>query len=136
VHERLRRAEWEQVTETVTTAALTYGNPEPLRNGLVCAGDAAGFIDPFLGDGISLALQTGAMAGEIDDADIYVREYRRRFLPVFRRAARLRKMLSAPAPLQKTALLLMKWPGVAKAVVEHTRASARNSCVIGKDTPA
>lgn len=129
VHERLSRRRWQQVTATVATAALSFGDPEPVRDGVVCAGDAAGFIDPFLGDGISLALQTGAMAGEIDDPESYATEYRRRFLPVFRRAARLRKMLRAPATLQKAALLLMKWPGIATAVVEKTRARARNVCI-------
>ncbi len=133
VHERLRQVRWEQVTETVATGALSFDDPEPLRDGIVCAGDAAGFIDPFLGDGISLALQTGALAGQIDDPELYASEYRKTFLPVFRRAARLRKLLAAPMPLQKTALLLLKWPGVAAAVVERTRAVARNACLLRPD---
>lgn len=133
VHPQLRSQRWEQVTETVATAALSFGEPQPVQEGAMCAGDAAGFIDPFLGDGISLALQTGAMAGTIDDAESYASEYRRRFLPVFRRATRLRKLLSSPLPFQKAALLLMKWPGVAVAVVERTRASARNACLLRGD---
>ncbi len=133
VHQRLVRERWEQVTDTVTTAALHFGEPQPVRDGIVCAGDAAGFIDPFLGDGISLALQSGALAGEINDAVGYEREYRRRFLPLFRRAARLRKLVNAPAALQKPALLLLKWPGVARAVVERTRADARNACLLRSD---
>ena len=133
IHRRLQSKRWEQVTETVFTAALSFAEPEPLHNGIVCAGDAAGFIDPFLGDGISLALQTGAMAGEIDDPEAYATEYRRRFVSVFRRAARLRRLLAVPAPLQKTALLVMKWPGVASAFVERTRASARNACLLRRE---
>jgi flavin-dependent dehydrogenase len=133
VHENLRRLNWEQVTDTVATAALAFAEPEPVRDGIACAGDAAGFIDPFVGDGISLALQSGELAGRIDDAREYAAEYRRRFLPVFRRAARLRKLLTAPAALQKPALFLMKWPGIAAAVVERTRASARNACSLGRD---
>lgn len=133
VHEKLREERWEQVTETVATAGLSFRDPQPVRDGMICAGDAAGFIDPFLGDGISLALQSGALAGSRDDAAEYEREYRRRFLPVFRRAARLRKLLSAPAAIQKPALLLLKWPGVARAVVERTRANARSACLLGSD---
>ncbi len=133
IHEKLCCMRWQQVTETVATSALSFRQPEPVRDGVVCAGDAAGFIDPFLGDGISLALQSGAMAGAIDDPESYATEYRRRFLPVFRRAARLRKMLDAPAALQKAALLLMKWPGVATAVVDRTRASARNTCLLRRE---
>ena len=130
VHERLRSLQWEQVTETVATAALRFADPEPLRDGMACAGDAAGFIDPFLGDGISLALQTGALAGRLDSTEEYAAEYQRRFMPVFRRAARLRKLLQVPRIWQRPALLLMKWPGVAAAVVERTRASARNACLL------
>lgn len=133
VHPVLRSKQWEQVTETFATAALAFGEPEPVQDGFICAGDRAGFIDPFLGDGISLALQSGALAGAIDDSGAYAVEYSRRFVPVFRRAARLRKLLGAPAALQKTALLLMKWPGVAAAVVERTRASARNACLLRRD---
>lgn len=121
VHDRLRSARWEQVTETVATAGLHFEAPEPVRNGIMQAGDAAGFIDPFLGDGISLALQSGALAGKCDNAAEYEYRYRGLFVPVFRRAARLRKLLSAPAALQSPALLLLKWPRMAKAVVERTR---------------
>lgn len=133
VHPGLQEKHWEQATDTIVTAGLSFAAPEPVREGAMCAGDAAGFIDPFLGDGISLALQTGCMAGEIEDEETYALEYRRRFLPVFRRAARLRKLLAAPLPLRKTALLLMKWPGVAAAVVRQTRANARNACSLRRE---
>jgi flavin-dependent dehydrogenase len=130
VHARMKQVKWEQVTEMVATAALKFAEPEPLRDGMACAGDAAGFIDPFLGDGISLALQSGALAGSLESPEEYAAEYARRFLPVFRRAARLRKLLHTPAIWHRPALLLMKWPGVARAVVERTRASARNACLL------
>lgn len=121
VHEQLRRRKWQQVTEAVTTGACVFGDPEPVRNGIICAGDAAGFIDPFLGDGISLALQSGALAGNIDDAREYEREYRRQFLPLFRRASRLRRLLHSPAALQRAALLMMKWSPLGSAIVAATR---------------
>ena len=38
--------------------------PQPVNNGILQAGDAAGFIDPFVGDGISLALRSGVIAAE------------------------------------------------------------------------
>jgi flavin-dependent dehydrogenase len=124
-HERLREKQWEQVTETVTTATCPLGDPQPLWDGIVCAGDAAGFIDPFLGDGISLALQSGAIAGSIDDPQQYEREYRRRFVPLFRRAAQLRRLLHSPAALQKAALLLMKVSPISAAIVAATRVTVR-----------
>ncbi|MGH9522952.1 MAG: NAD(P)/FAD-dependent oxidoreductase [Terriglobales bacterium] len=121
VHQRLNSAGWEQVTETIATAMCVFASPEPVKDGIMCAGDAAGFIDPFLGDGISLALQSGTLAGSVDDPREYEREYRRRFLPLFRRAARLRRLLHSPSAVQKTALLMMRWPALGAAVVAATR---------------
>lgn len=121
VHEKLRRRNWQQVTETVTTGNCVFGASQPVLDGIMCAGDAAGFIDPFLGDGISLALQSGALAGSVEDSHEYEREYQRRFAPLFRRAARLRRLLRSPEAFQKAALLMMKWPPLASAVVAATR---------------
>lgn len=121
VHEQLRRKDWVQVTETVATGGCVFSTPEPVTNGIMCAGDAAGFIDPFLGDGISLALHSGALAGSVDDPQEYARRYRRAFLPLFRRATRLRRLLRAPSAVQKAALLLMRWPLLRASIVPATR---------------
>ena len=131
VHPELRRRQWEQVTETVATGTCVFTTPEPLTNGIECAGDAAGFIDPFLGDGISLALQSGELAGSLEDAGEYEREYRRRFLPLFRRAARLRRLLRAPSAVQKAALLIMRYPPFGAAVVAATRVKSGDPAHLG-----
>ena len=80
------------------------------------AGDAAGFIDPFAGDGISLALQSGTLAAQsilpflrgtisLEQAhQQYRAEYRKRFAPAFRNAARLRSALAAPKWIRNAAL--------------------------------
>lgn len=122
VHPLMERRRWEQISETVVTTAW-FGAPEPLHDGVPCAGDAAGFIDPFLGDGISLALQSGALAGMVADPRQYESEYLRRFLPAFRRAAKLRLLLRAPAAVQRAAAIVMSLPGVGNAVVAATRVS-------------
>ncbi len=50
--------------EPVTTSPLVFHKPEPLQNAMLQVGDAAAFVDPFIGDGISLALRSGALAAE------------------------------------------------------------------------
>ncbi len=66
LHPRLaeRSRAWQQVSETVATSPLVFAPPQAEEGGVLFAGDAAGFIDPFVGDGISLALRSGAMAAE------------------------------------------------------------------------
>jgi len=86
-----------------------------------------------VGDGISLALRSGALGGEIiskvwrencrlDEAvELYEREYRRLFSQPLRTARRLRKLLTAPRPVRRLAVLLMQAPGAAEYLVRHTR---------------
>ena len=57
-----RSRNWQPVTQPVSTAPLIYRAPEPVRGNLIFVGDAAAFIDPFVGDGISIALRTGRLA--------------------------------------------------------------------------
>jgi menaquinone-9 beta-reductase len=58
----LRSRQWERITDVVTTSPLIHRAPEPVTGGVMNIGDAAGFIDPFVGDGISLALRSGVLA--------------------------------------------------------------------------
>ncbi|MBV8051675.1 MAG: NAD(P)/FAD-dependent oxidoreductase, partial [Acidobacteriaceae bacterium] len=53
---RSRAAQWQALIDPISIAPLIFGTPRPVRDGLILVGDAAGFIDPFVGDGISLAL--------------------------------------------------------------------------------
>ena len=61
-----RAAGWKAVTQPVSTAPLIYRPPQPVRGNIICVGDAAAFIDPFAGDGISIALRSGQVAAECD----------------------------------------------------------------------
>ena len=49
--------------QPVSTAPLIYRQPQPTRDNMLFAGDAAAFIDPFVGDGISIALRSGQGGG-------------------------------------------------------------------------
>ena len=128
-----RSKDWEPVMEAVTTSPLIFAEPEPERDSVLFAGDTAGFIDPFAGDGISLALRTGAaaaqaamhaIAGRVSPAEAarnYRRRYTKQFLPAFHAAANARWIIGCPKPLPQFALQLLRFPRVARAVFARTR---------------
>jgi menaquinone-9 beta-reductase len=124
-----RSRNWRQAIDEVRTFPAVLAPPEPVKEGLLCAGDAAAFIDPFLGDGISLALRTGETAGRIaagslnaaEAAERYAREYQAGFAGLFAKAARLRRLLTAPRPLRVAAMRLLSAHLVANALARATR---------------
>lgn len=132
LYERSRN--WQPLFATVTTSPLYFREPETESDGVFLAGDAAGFIDPFAGDGISLALQSGTLAAQsivpfllgsysLEQAhEQYHAAYRKRFAPAFRNAARLRSALAAPKWVRSAALAFAAMPGVGKMLVRGTRA--------------
>lgn len=133
---KLRSRDWQPRFPAVTTSPLYFREPETEFAGMFLAGDAAGFIDPFAGDGISLALQSGTLAaeavnhflrgkGSFDQAHDYYRvAYKKRFTPAFRNAARLRTALSAPRWLRSLAMTLAGVSSVGRMLVRRTRARA------------
>ncbi|MBZ5494529.1 MAG: NAD(P)/FAD-dependent oxidoreductase [Acidobacteriia bacterium] len=129
-----RSRAWQPLFPSVTTSPLYFHEPETESDGMFLAGDAAGFIDPFAGDGISLALQSGTLAAQsilpllqgsclLKQAhQQYRAAYRQRFAPAFRNAARLRRALAAPRWIRSAALTCAAVPGVGRILVRGTRA--------------
>ena len=120
-----RSRQWQQVGDAVSTSPLVFEKPRPLRGRVLCAGDAAGFVDPFVGDGITLALRGGCLAAEAalhHDAAWYEREYRRSLAPVFGNASWLRRVMALPAILRKPIVATLRAPGFGRMVVNATRA--------------
>lgn len=111
---------WQMITEPVSTSPVFFRAPQPLRGRVICAGDAAGFIDPFAGDGIAIALRTGAQAATLEPA-AYAAWYEREIVPAFRAAARLRKMLGLPSSVRKAALAVLGHKSIAAWAVRTTR---------------
>jgi len=102
-------------------APLFFRPPTPVSSsGVLNAGDAAGFIDPFAGDGIAIALRSGAKAATAS-ADEYGQWYGREVLPAFRTAARFRRLMSTPAWARTLALSLLGSRRVAAWAVRATR---------------
>jgi flavin-dependent dehydrogenase len=128
-----RAAGWHAVTQPISTAPLVYREPQPVRGNVLCVGDAAAFIDPFAGDGISIALRSGRVAAECLDEFLlgrnslvsavatYQQEYGRQFAPLISAAARVRALFSLPALVKPAVFELLRLPGLIPYVIRKTR---------------
>ena len=131
---RERSLRWVPAMDPVTTSQLIFHDPEPLQGGMLQVGDAATFVDPFIGDGISLALRSGHLAAQclaaffqgacsLDQARCeYLRLYQERLAPIFRASSKLRALLKGPGLIRKPVLsILQRTPSVANLLVKMTR---------------
>ncbi len=132
-----RRAEnWRQLFKTITTAPLVHRPARPVQGSLMFAGDAAAFLDPFAGDGISIALRSGSMAaraacqylsGKCSLAmalEAYQLRYELDFGAILTAAARLRPLLMLPRAAKVVIFEMMRLPGVVPYMIRKTRGAA------------
>jgi len=131
---RERSQGWTPVTDPVTTSPLVFHKPEPVQNVMLQVGDAAAFVDPFVGDGISLALRSGALAAEClqyffrgarslqQAAAIYGEAYEERLARVFKVSSMLRGWLRWPQVVRKPMFsLISRTTFVGRQMVKMTR---------------
>lgn len=132
---RERSRKWRRLTATVTTFPLYFSPPVPVDGAILLAGDAAGFVDPFVGDGISLALRSGERLAQTlapffhhqislaEATQAWCGVYRSSFIPVYRAAARLRPLfLHLPPGLRRMVLHGLRLsPGLVQHLVRSTR---------------
>jgi flavin-dependent dehydrogenase len=128
-----RTAGWKAATPPVSTAPLVYRKPQPVRDKLMFVGDAAAFIDPFAGDGISIALRSGRVAAEClsefllgrntlaNAIALYQRKYKEQFAPLIAAAARVRSLFSLPEIAKPAVFELLRLPGLIPYVIRKTR---------------
>jgi menaquinone-9 beta-reductase len=128
-----RAARWPALPQQVTTSPLIYREARPVHNNLIFVGDAAAFIDPFVGDGISIALQSGRLAAEclgkflsgerssVDAITAYQEAYAAQFAPLITMAARVRSLFSLPAIAKPPVFELLRLPGLIPYVIRKTR---------------
>jgi flavin-dependent dehydrogenase len=128
-----RSRDWRAVFPAIATSSLYFRRPRTEFREMLLAGDSAAFIDPFAGDGISLALQSGTLAAEslmpffqgtcsLGQARLnYHATYMRQFATAFRNAAWVRRILSAPLPVQSVLVRLAGLAPIARALVRSTR---------------
>jgi len=122
-----RSRDWEPLTAPTSTAPLIFRPPAPIGDhGVLNVGDAAGFIDPFAGDGMAAALRSGAQAA-LSTAAEYAAWYQREILPAFRGAARFRRLTTAPMWVRSAALHLLSSPRAASWAVKTTRGRLRSA---------
>ena len=132
LHERSRT--WTQVTEPVTTSPLVFHKPEPTQRAMLQVGDAAAFVDPFVGDGISLALRSGALAAEClhtffrgdrslqQASKLYCTEYKERLGGIFKVSSMLRGWLRWPRAVRSPMFsLISRTTFVSRQMVKMTR---------------
>lgn len=129
-----RSRQWKPLGDPASTSPLVFHQPQPEQNGILMVGDAACFVDPFVGDGISLALRSGALAAECmgpvfrgetglgQASQRYCEEYGRRFGSVFQTSSKIRRMLQLPRAVRRPVVaLLAKVPAVTEYLVRNTR---------------
>lgn len=138
LHPRLwrRSRDWEPCFGTISTSGLHFREPTTEDRGMLVAGDSAAFIDPFVGDGISLALHSGTLAAEsllpflcggssLQQAhQNYRAVYTRKMGPALRNAARIRHLLSAPTWLRSGLMEIAATRLIGDLLVRSTRARA------------
>lgn len=121
-----RSRTWRQTTQLFATAPVYLGPGSCVVDGVLQAGDAAGFVDPFVGDGISLALRSGVLAGRCAGAvtpAVYASLYAKAFAPIFRSTNRLRTLQPFPAFLHPWILRALSVPFVSRRLFRQTRHS-------------
>jgi|SRR5579863_7456247 len=129
-----RASQWQPLSNPVSVGPLLFRTPQPEADGILRVGDAAAFVDPFVGDGISLALRSGALAAECllpffrggSDLREAVRRYAERYIrelaPVFQASSRIRRMLLLPRALRAPVLFLLEnTPALTRQLVMRTR---------------
>lgn len=128
-----RSREWRPASEAVATSPLLFSAPRTSEEETMLVGDAAAFIDPFAGDGISMALHSGRLAafalrrylhGECSlgtALENYDRSHNDLLQPALISAARVRLLLRLPKILRLTALSLLQFRPLARLAVRQTR---------------
>jgi flavin-dependent dehydrogenase len=130
---RERSRGWKAAGDPISTAPLIFRAPTTSDDGMPLVGDAAAFLDPFAGDGISIALHSGRLAAEalgrfllgsctLEHAvSEYDREYRRFIKPALIGAKRLRALQHLPAGLRTAVVACLNIPVVGRRAVKTTR---------------
>jgi menaquinone-9 beta-reductase len=129
-----RSRTWQRLTSPVTTSPLPLRKPQPIKAKVLMVGDAAGFVDPFVGDGISLAVRSGKLAAQClvpflrkqitlnEAADAYVKAYEKDLLPIFASSSKIRRLFALPKMMRVPLMFFFeRTPGVTRYLVRKTR---------------
>jgi geranylgeranyl reductase family protein len=123
---RFSSAGWSDRVRVLGPLAIDVASPG--HDGILLAGDAAGFVDPMTGDGIHLAMRGGALAAAealrvLEDGDYAGAPFR---LAAARRQAfgaklrfnrSLRRLVDSPHAVSAAAIISRAWPGLVSRAV-------------------
>ena len=122
--------------------------PTPLRGGIFMVGDAAVFVDPFIGDGISMALRSGVLAAKTlvpffrqelsfqNAARSYQKAYDQRPALVFKASSVIRGMLRLPRAVRLPMIYVFRnSPILLRYLVAQTREAQLVYGVVGGSVP-
>jgi flavin-dependent dehydrogenase len=106
---------------TVRTAGpLTWSTRRQSAAGCLLLGDAAGFYDPFTGQGVTFALMTAALAAEVADASLEERDVSAARLAEYDR--RRRALLGPRILVQQGVQAVIERPGLLRHVIGRLNA--------------
>jgi flavin-dependent dehydrogenase len=120
-----------QISPVVTTAPVHLVRRRAVQGGALLVGDASGFIDPFTGEGISMALHSGRLAAQAvarmllegfdvqSAAEFYEESLAQAVGRSYRIAAMARGLMQGPGWLRDLATGSLPWVG--KYLVRETR---------------
>ena len=120
-----------QATPTVTTAPVIPARRQAVQGGALMAGDASGFLDPFTGEGISVALHSGTLAAQSvaaalsegstpgRAAEMYAHNLAQAVKQSYRIAAMARGLMLGPVWLRTLGTMPLPWIG--QRLVRETR---------------
>ncbi len=120
-----------QVSAVVTTAPVHLARRQAVQGGALMVGDASGFLDPFTGEGISMALHSGRLAAQAvakslsegssaeRAAAIYGQSLSQSVGRSYKIASLARSLLHGPLWLQGLVTAPLPWIG--KRLVSETR---------------
>jgi flavin-dependent dehydrogenase len=124
-----RFADARLVAPPVVLGPLAVDAPPAAIDGLLLAGDAAGFIDPMTGDGLRFAVHGGELAAlaalqalEHGWTGVHTRletDRRRAFAGKWRFNRAIRALVSSPRSIDAAAFAASLAPGVLRAVIAH-----------------
>ncbi len=116
-----------------TIAQVPFGSKSAIAGDVLMAGDAGGLIAPLAGDGIAIALQSGAMAaqrciqfltGEMDQRGmpaLYARDWERAFSPRIRLGRLLQHIMLDPRTARYALQMVGRMPALGTWLLTHTR---------------
>jgi flavin-dependent dehydrogenase len=112
-----------QVSLVATTAPVHLARRQAVQGGALMVGDASGFLDPFTGEGISMALHSGRLAAQAVagallegfDAQTAAENYSRSLSNAVRRSYRIaavaRGLIQCPAWMRGLVTASLPWLG-------------------------